>query len=838
MRRTWQVLVASICIVTLVAAAGCPSIPVEPIDSSNGDDVDDGAAPEVLRDPVTVAARVVLPTGIVTTPVELVVSTIMGDVTVDVAGSASPSIITTSPSFAQVVNADGKTILLGFVSSDDDSNELSARSTAAALLFFSLGGFAAPAERVSELLEIIEVSPSTDTLASVIETAIQTNISAVTDGDVTLESAMAAAHEALVSESLAASKSSAPLKCKGTATASYYSNATESQSSDLKLVSLQQSSGDALILLSPDADVVQSGVQVLHNDQGGGIIAQNNTRRRATLFAYLVATKSEGQDSAVDLNSAELIGQPLEIPGSARLSTIGAALSFTGTAPWAPVSSEAMQLPRRGDVEETIYKLVVLGPSLGGVSGSAFTDSQLTLFHEAWEAKIEDLQYEVALWDFGVPVIEFLAVGGATSVPVVNRVAALGAFRALIDPELAAAGLVVSLTSPENMRLWLKGFLEAMVSPNAEISAFGRAMLQETIESNPALVRNSITLAGMETGLARAVSTRTILVAVELAFGSLDLLAVLNDLSRSSRDETWRATVVDRRVRLEPSSATVSFESSGVLLTATVNGLPDATFLYRWSTTGTHGRLFTALGPSGTSFDSTEATVQYIADATSIEPGEIDTVTVEVFEDNASDVIPAGAVSLGSATAVISGEDPNDCTLPDLATRPSADFLTLETPESVRIGDSLSFQITINPEAIEAHNGVPGPVWVSSLFVSGAIEVVEPENQHLILLDGAPMFPTPSGNVSSSGGGTISTDPLVMTQQGFNLSGGGFIQFHTDGVTTHTISIPISLLAQSTCSDIFRPGNLSVSVDIFPRADNLPAVEQYSVFDYFVVTDE
>src|SRR5262249_17182972 len=107
-----------------------------------------------------------------------------------------------------------------------------------------------------------------------------------------------------------------------------------------------------------------------------------------------------------------------------------------------------------------------------------------------------------------------------------------------------------------------------------------------------------------------------------------------------------------------PPSATATLSSLSVNLTASVDGNPDGKYKFYWTTTGEHGTLHRYQQDQPPPFvtHTPEAQVFYVASANNSINARLDTVTVQVFEDDGTDDVGAGYEAIGSATSTINGQ--------------------------------------------------------------------------------------------------------------------------------------------------------------------------------------
>lgn len=625
---------------------GCPQGSTTPPDDSGPEFPE--ITPVDFTAPQSVQARILLPGGSALNPASLFLAANPEDAPVTADGRANVRLISDYPSLVPLVGPDDKVILLGFLSPSGANQEVSVKSTAIALLYFAAGAWNLPPQRMQEMLDRIAESSACALLEAAIASAMQSNPTAIADGDAGIDTALAEARALLFDD--------AP---QGVPTAQAIPQAKADQD-----IRQQSSAQDLQVFVSPDANTIQGGIQLLQNPAGAGLVAQNNFRRRARIQPYLVATK-DAEGVQADITPPREVGPSIEVPTTFSLGlfssfsqaaqNISNQVSGTGdpVAPWSPVQSSSFTLPREGDATQTIYKIVVLGPTLDVVTRPViFDDPQFSSWQGVWNAQIGALQAEAFLLDFVLRVLEFTAVGAGASWNTGQQAAALARYRGTMEPFLLSRGYAVPMTTKLEFRRALIEIVKELGSGEPVFRQSTIRLLEEMWGLNNA---GKVQIQQLEKNMARAARIGGLITAIDVAMGALDIGAVINDLQKSTSADAWDATVIERRVRINPLDGAVSLNNSGVTFTASVAGLPDEQFVYRWTTTGERGSLFALSGLNGNAIDTTEDSLQYIVNVTLLRPGLLDTVTVEIFPDEGNGTIAPGAISIGSATAVVRG---------------------------------------------------------------------------------------------------------------------------------------------------------------------------------------
>lgn len=144
-----------------------------------------------------VTGKVVLPPGSGLSLRDLSVVTVLGDGTIDSAGTFTAMIPENDMVLVLLLSPEGKVVLAGFSQAD---MEISSASTALSLLFVALGGQQLPSDQQPNVLRILSQSSALPTLIGALNTALQANANALTDGDPALVAALAAAQQAVIAE--------------------------------------------------------------------------------------------------------------------------------------------------------------------------------------------------------------------------------------------------------------------------------------------------------------------------------------------------------------------------------------------------------------------------------------------------------------------------------------------------------------------------------------------------------------------------------------------------------------------------------------------------------------
>ncbi len=594
----------------------------------SGCEFDDSSDATQTQNNATAQGVVKLPAGSTLKASELKVITAVDEIQVGADGKFAVKLGSTASTQIEVVNAEGKLVMFGLTG--PAGTEVSSQTTAEALLYFALGAFMLPPEQYEKIVELIHASPALANLAAVVEAQLANNPTALSDGDPIITNAIQVAQQVILNPSgITALKASPQARAK------------------------PQAAGDTtLTLIEPGADVSQSGVQLLQNIAGSGVIAQNSFRRWGALYAYETGTLNENGDKDIYTTPKFIVG-PIDVPETQQLNLFNAVTdAVRGIAPWSPTQSAVVNLPQVAGSRQTYYDVVVLGPTLDLVnSPPLYLDPIYQSFVPGWKDKVAELAWGSFFTDFVGPTAGFLMFGRVASVKLDQSRTFIASFRAAADPVLQRAGIFLARDGFSAQ--FLLEILSAMGQGEVSLNETNKWIFDHAIQENKDLVADFEKSSARLKRLSRAA---VVVAAVDLAMTALDIGAVIQDLQASRSAEKWNATVTTSRVKITPGDATVSRTSPGAVLTASVNGAPDGKFVYRWKTTHQHGNIFAINNDQeGPTYDTTDDTTQYIVNVTLLIDGVLDTVEVEVFDDDGSGTIKAGQVAVGKGSVTVNG---------------------------------------------------------------------------------------------------------------------------------------------------------------------------------------
>jgi hypothetical protein len=241
---------------------------------------------------------------------------------------------------------------------------------------------------------------------------------------------------------------------------------------------------------------------------------------------------------------------------------------------------------------------------------------------------------------------DFLMPALCTFVPAERVAKSFGVDAASIDfavdmlSVLAKSGVdVAAPIAAGNYRGAVTEFVNA-VATNGTV----RSAVYAKLMTLPALAAHAGSLDLLATSTAKVL---VVLKAVDVFLTGADISAAVVQVQSSSTFVTGEAKAAKPKVRINPAAAHVTPQGTVGLACE----IPDVTgsFNYHWETSGAFGHLEDDRGHSGKVFDSTDATVRYVADSPLA--GNSDTVTVEGY------LVPEGGVGaridLGRGTATV-----------------------------------------------------------------------------------------------------------------------------------------------------------------------------------------
>lgn len=557
--------------------------------------------------------RVLLPINPVLTKGNLKVLSPGGLVAVGNDGTFSAREPDGGPALVTAVDQHGKLVMLGHVDTDNPSfNEISPKTTAEELLFFSTTAFMLPPGEWQRVYEILNAAPATTTLANVIAKRLAINPTALDDQDAEIKAALDAATALLVPPG------SVPSSLSASATRQSMPAGKSLQSFDVVVSRATGASPVAVEVTSANPP----GIMVSPSIDGLGIVVQNWFRIHREIFVYRTST-TDANNVTTPLSNWTPVAQNVFLPAvSGVTSFVGALYDYAADkTAWAPKSTDTIGLPLEpAGATKNTYKIFVVG---AGTSTPFPADikSQTALFPTIRDAQFNMFALEW-LKEAIVPVIaRFLpakALAKMTDKPeklitvalnMVNMCTSAGfdIHTDLLDGKMDAAwsdffkGIV---TNPDLRRAIFAGFYETL------------AIYGESIATSPEQWSDICAKVTAYLRITDSILTVT------------DVGKVILDMSRTYQVQEWDAKVTLPKVSISPKPASVALDESVTLHVNTGGGLGALGTLSYHYTCGP-GSLSDSIGHTGQAFDSSKPDVTYTP-ALAAKNGDTDTVTVTV----------------------------------------------------------------------------------------------------------------------------------------------------------------------------------------------------------------
>jgi hypothetical protein len=456
----------------------------------------------------------------------------------------------------------GQPVLMGWLG--EGSAQISARSTAEALVFAASGSFLLPWESRLKAMELLRGAPELDALAQALSASLAVNANSLAEPTPAVFDALIGALAVL---GFGPRQAFARSRLRG-----------------VRYDPLEEQSGISLDL---------PGVQD---------VALRNRYRRAA-YAWVERDSYQGSDHLWHESPAKIA--EIEVPATVRLSSvIGTFLDIVkGKYAYADQVTEPVSIPLYPpDALLTRYKVSVVG--FGDTVGDF---GMLT-------AEQRDKQSEVALlWytqDVFLPVLMNNLI---PSLKLDTEQRFLTSNDVLKDYVKVMTSSIPSIKTKVDKGDMSGAFAEAWTGLSSSM-AFRKATLN--------LVMDSIELAsprGAEAGADALSIAKQVLNAISIAdklLQAYDWLSILSIWLQDGADmgNQWTVDVTRAKVTLTPADVKLPAYQTALLTAAVAEaGGSAASIEYRWSATGTGGTLTDGIH-SGTSFTSSKEWAQYIAE--------------------------------------------------------------------------------------------------------------------------------------------------------------------------------------------------------------------------------
>ncbi len=607
-------LSATVALSLLVVLAACAGSPSQRL-------------PDGMR---AIQGQVVLPVGHNFNLGSLRVTTPYGDHPVDSSGRFTANVDINTIMELGVETAGGDLLLLG--TSQGNQVQLSAQSTATALLYYAVGGMWLPTEHQNKVRTLLEGVSEADGVAGHISRILAAGGNGLADPDQALLGALEQAASDLL-----------------LTTTSWGFGITPSDYSPM-------AEGDSNVIIH-SGTTTRSGGQVLHDPNGSGIVVLNEFRRPAALLIYEVATDDAG-GTTTPVNPPRLAAT-IDVPATGKLEVLNAIKDvLTGDAPFAPVMSPPTELFGVPGAAKTHYELVLIGAAANTLDWPIVADSRFSGELGHWNDVYVDKALELFLDEMLLPIIETYALGKTAAIDAAKLSAFRQRTRIIYGKHLSSIGVYLS----RGEVMWAEA-IKAALFELANNATLRNELLDAATEALSVADRNRVNVQAMERRLSSRASASAIAAAVQGIMLTGDMTGILMDITASHWAVNWQAESTPVLFVLTPTTVQMNRLGNGQ---ATFKVEPkdalSGTFLYRWSTSGNHGTISDYF-QDDVRFDTDSNEVFYTHNTPlHMVEGQTDTVTVEVFGvDPGATSIPLGAEPIFRRTATITVVEDEFC---------------------------------------------------------------------------------------------------------------------------------------------------------------------------------
>lgn len=509
--------------------------------------------------------------------------------------AAGPSLVTLiNPTTSQVA-------LLGMADPANPNHELSAQSSAEAIIYFALGGSSLSGTDRTTLLNAIKASQQAKDVASAIQDDMASNPYALNAPSANL---------------LAAIKSAA--------------NAFTFPSSPQHKISSRESTN--LLLIDPSTEV--DGITLINESNPLGFAVQNVRRRPALAYTYLTGhIDAQGQKTTVD---PQLVGQPVDVPGTANI------LKYPRG--WVPVTSATIPTDVVGQDSKTLYEVVILEPVFGELGKPAiFSDQRYGQASLTWESQLKTLRQSSGLGAMMDFILEAFGLGGST----LSFAALTAAINSILASTTPFADLMTALAENTGNLTLIARVKDALNIAVTQEGLFLRAMpdVLPLVRQAAAIKNAQLSEAAVSVQGLRVVRLALVVLIAVGVFELADLIAIAHDTNTGASANLFNITAFHPALTLSPGNGNYN-PGDKVSFKVSYPGRAGATFLYHWKCTGSNLVVF----DDGTIFDKLEFDSTSVTTTLTTSPstqGDL-TISVEAFDTSGG-----GRVSVGTAQTVL-----------------------------------------------------------------------------------------------------------------------------------------------------------------------------------------
>ena len=513
----------------------------------------------------------------------------LGTSAVDANGNFSVPLSGSGIALAVVANADGTPLMLGCLTEDPALNVIGVQSTAAALLFQSLGFFTLPPASWPQARSMIAETPEAATLAATIAGRLALDPQAITKKDKTIADAVYATAEAIIAARKATSRQAA------SRSAATLAAARSAESTDATHVKV-------------DGANPRSGVNIEPTADSSGITARNDFRRHVLVLVYRTGWEDKSgnrHDTPWELivkGPFESLAKGAYLPATNAVGGVITSLIdwYTNNGAYTPSAwdaDHAIALPMfpgiaPETISKTFYHIVCVGDYLG---------------YESLPAGLKDVAQDVKGAHDAMQALEFFK---EFLIPLIFAVIPSDQIATGVDKEEVLAAIDI-------VNLFASGVPD--VATNYAAGQYKNAALAalKAFVGNPTLQKAfcvRLAKAGIikgwnaaTDGLVSEVAEKAaaVLQITDKIIAAFDQSVLMIQLGSSHPYEEWDATALWPAVRIQPKPATVEAGKNVQLMVAIggeAGNADDYFYKFTWTTPGAHGKIVNPGGaaPAGT----------------------------------------------------------------------------------------------------------------------------------------------------------------------------------------------------------------------------------------------
>ena len=530
---------------------------------------------------------------------------------------------------------------------DPQMGKISSLSTAAALVFFDIGGYTLPAENWKETLALIEAEQKVKDLATVIEQRLAVEITALQNGDQAIKDAITAAKAALIPSALV--KKSAAYSGKAFAK----SAASSIYSLSVSKSGITKSEATDPMAVTVISENPVSGIQIKPSDTSDGIVITNSYRRHCYYWVYYTGYKDDSGEDQILSSDKWLLKDSGYLKSTAALSgVIGTSLDYyiTNKIPYIPVDAGPINLGAIPSYAKNAYYKVVV---VGGTTWLNFLppDWVNDNYNKNSYISSQILMGQITLVkDYLIPTIfAFVPVAKLNSFSGKQ----LGDFCAGLIGIVTKAGINSTLNAADqNYKAISWTITKAILTEGPlrnSICSFIATNLLGYVLTEKALADLSTSAKVLADSLKKC----------DIFLLGIDISSMSNDIAFSKGYEYFDVVGVKPDIHIEPATTTIKpgEEKKFTAIQGTVTG---DVIEYRWSIKGTSGKIHKLNDTtSANDLTTSENTVVYQANITA-QDKEIEILNVEVWRKQITDTgVVLQKIGTSSSTINISNS-PSD----------------------------------------------------------------------------------------------------------------------------------------------------------------------------------